>query len=1205
MPSLTPKFSMDTHPQPRQYDVFLSHHSADKPAVEVLARRLRKDGIRVFLDKWHLVPGMAWQRDLEEALAQSTCAAIFFGTAGCGAWHHEEMQLALNRAARSHGDYRVIPVLLPGAEPRQIEGFLELRTWVDFRAGLDDQAAYGRLVAGVQGIAPDAVEEELPDEPRPYRGLDRYEAADHPFFFGRDDEIRRLSERLRDDHCVAVVGASGSGKSSLVRAGLSTDLAEQIAPGIRDWQRINMVPGDDPLLHLATQLVAHVSAAERPGLVRTFRQDFEQDPRGLVTALATLFPSPPAPILLLVDQLEELVTHRPSNAEHLSVWRERSACFAANLRAAYEARLEWLRIVLTTRADFIGRFVSEDFPDLRALLERRQFWLGEMTVEDLRAAIALPAKRRGAFFEKGLVDTLIRDVRGQSGSLPLLADVLHQLWIERRGPWMTIDAYEASGGLGGGLDQRAQSTFEHRLENETQRRIAKHLFLRLTTLGQGAADTRRRVTRDELYPRIMDRAEVDRVIETLAHKDVRLLRADADSVEVTHEAVIQNWRTLRQWLSESRTRLRQHDRLSQQAKAWADNSRQPDYLYRGSQLREAEAWASEPEVLLNDREDEFLSASIQARERERRSQRRNRRLSAGLAVALLMLLGFGLQWRNYDRAVQQLSRSGYPRQLYGWQHQLTELELKQPVDLDELDWLKSDSLQELRIKAATDSASIHGIPPRARLRSLTKLTIDLGGTDVGSLNPLAAVSGLERLTLAVNGTERLWDFEFLCNLDRLQELNLDLADSHSVAEWLPWGKMNKERQLRLLSLNMKGSRARDSMWLRHLGTVRVLKLALSDDISDLGPVADFCKSLDQLEVEMAANSAASLLPVAEASELSSLTIVVRGSVSPEWQKLNLDPKWLEKLPKLEHLSLNGEFSTAPSLQRMTRLKSLELESNEITSEALLGTIPPVESLTLTLRRDKVHDLRFLDALQGSLRFLVLNDCLSNVQDWSPLAKLAKLERLTIQVPEASPASPSPSGLVLVPAEPAPLKRGTIDLAFLAKLSCLRHLEIHLARSQPANLEWLSPLAEAARFEELILHMEQSPINDLKPIAKLKSLQRLTLNLDGSRVSLNSLAEVGSQLTALTLDVSRSQGVDLEDLPRLDRLETLALTLCESDAGKLLVLGRLKRLETLDVNIVKGNDKPGTSDQAEPRGSDGASSWRQYLQIPQSLKRLRF
>jgi len=143
-------------PREKRYDVFLSHNSADKPAVEYLAQRLRQEGLEPFLDKWHLVPGDPWQEALEEALDQSRTCAVFLGPEGLGPWENEEMRVALNQRVRDP-DFRVIPVLLPNAqmpERGRLPPFLARLTWVDFRAGLDDADAFHRLVCGIKGVAP-------------------------------------------------------------------------------------------------------------------------------------------------------------------------------------------------------------------------------------------------------------------------------------------------------------------------------------------------------------------------------------------------------------------------------------------------------------------------------------------------------------------------------------------------------------------------------------------------------------------------------------------------------------------------------------------------------------------------------------------------------------------------------------------------------------------------------------------------------------------------------------------------------------------------------------------------------------------------------------------------------------------------------------------------------------------------------------------
>ena len=639
-----------------QYDVFLSHNSADKPEVETIGDRLRQERFNPFLDKWHLVPGKPWQTELTVALDASACVAIFFGPNGDGPWHNEEMQLALLKAVRTNDDHRLIPVLLPGADPSQIDGFLELRTWVDFRPGLDDEAAFQRLVAAIKGVAPDSAEGllELPDEPRPYRGIERFEGEQQQFFFGRDDEIRRLIERLEQERFVAVVGASGSGKSSLARAGFYTDAAEQTQPGIRDWRRIVLMPKSNPLLELAANLVAHLPVVERPALVKTFIDDFRNSPDGLITALTTLFPNPDQPVLLLVDQFEELFTQRPPAEQDQTEWRQRTACFAENLLTAVNHKLDWLRIVVTLRADFLDSFVGGDFPDFLTLLERRQFWLGAMGEDDFREVIVRPATQRGAFFEKGLVERILAEMHGEASALPLLEEALGALWDQRRGPWLTHQAYDDIGGVGGALADKADRIFNNLKPSD--QKIARRVFLGLIQLGEGTRDTRRRTVVASLMGFADEPERVEEVVRRFSAPGVRLITLSAhpdggDMAEVTHEALFEHWRQLDEWLDSSRDDLRFQRRLDQAARHWKDQSQATGVLWRPPDLELLNQYHERRGDDMTPLQVDFLLASRRAeqqriaqKEQQQKTLQRRLRIAVGSAIAagVLFTIALGL-----------------------------------------------------------------------------------------------------------------------------------------------------------------------------------------------------------------------------------------------------------------------------------------------------------------------------------------------------------------------------------------------------------------------------------------------------------------------------------------------------------------------------------------------------------------------------------
>jgi WD40 repeat protein len=600
------------------YHVFLSHSSADKSSVEQLALRLRdQTGLNPFLDKWHLVPGASWQPALEQALADSETVAVFFGPSDGGPWRNEELQLALVRAAQQRNDFRVIPVLLPGANPEQLGGFLGLRTWVDFREGLDSEAAFARLVAGIQGRAPSGDTFTLPDEPAPYRGLLAFDEAHSEYFFGRDADIGRTLEKLGRERFVAVVGASGCGKSSLVLGGVLPQVKQNdgiLGPGVRAW---TMRPGDRPLRALSDALAAgETSGAQRLALSDALHRRFLEHPDGLRTTVATLTTDSPGPCILVVDQLEELFTHAP---EHGGAGE--AAPFAANLRTAAQEGSGTLRILATLRADFFDRCLS--LAPLRELLQDRTVLLGSLGEEALRDVILRPAQKVGAYLEKGLLSAILQDVSREPGALPLLEDALDQLWRARRGAWLTLSAYEASGGISQALHRRAQVCYEALPPEE--REVARLLLVRLTSLGEGREDTRRRVPRSELvFPGIPE-ARVEHVLRVLSGPGARLIVVDQGSVEVAHEVLIRTWPTLRKWLDEDRRELRVQRRLAEAAGEWNEKGRQADYLYTGARMLDAEELFTRKPSLVNQLEREFLEASSQLRDQRQREAEQNAR----------------------------------------------------------------------------------------------------------------------------------------------------------------------------------------------------------------------------------------------------------------------------------------------------------------------------------------------------------------------------------------------------------------------------------------------------------------------------------------------------------------------------------------------------------------------------------------------------
>jgi tetratricopeptide (TPR) repeat protein len=608
------------------YDVLLCSSSADEPMVEALMQRLRCERIRPRLEKRHQVLGGPPPVPIESVLADCASCAVCIGTGGLGTWFTEEMQAAIEKhVGRSPGRLRVIPVLLPGAQRPdrgRLPNFLSTTTWAEFRRySLDDPEPFQRLISGIRGIEPGLATGPAPFEGQcPYRGLEPFDEAHAPFFFGRKaltewllDALRPPSGGRAESRFLAIIGPSGSGKSSLALAGLVPALRRGELGDGTPWPVVICRPGYDPLESLAVRLAPVMGREPSLAALRDVIESLEDDPRALHLAVRlALRDAPPAQrLVILVDQFEEVFTLSQDAAA-------RQALIDNLLNAASIPGGQTV-VVLTLRADFFGKCAS--YPGLAAALSSHQMLVGPMTEDELSRAIERPAQLAGCELETGLTEILLQDVERQAGALPLLQYALRELWQRRHGRRLTVAAYRAIGGLGGALENRANAIlggFE-----PAERELCRRIFLRLTQPGEGTEDTKRRARIKELVTAGDDGEALARVVQQLV--DARLITAEANgdgrpaeggTIEVAHEALIRGWRELRQWIEADRAGLRTHHRLAEAAREWDAAGRHPSYLHAEARLAVAREWAAAHRDELNALESEFLAASNDA-ERQR------------------------------------------------------------------------------------------------------------------------------------------------------------------------------------------------------------------------------------------------------------------------------------------------------------------------------------------------------------------------------------------------------------------------------------------------------------------------------------------------------------------------------------------------------------------------------------------------------------
>ncbi|WP_414587009.1 eIF2A-related protein [Scytonema sp. PCC 10023] len=457
----------------------------------------------------------------------------------------------------------------------------------------------------------------------PYKGLAYFDCTeeDAKYFYGRTALTDQLLEKVRTSNFLAVLGASGSGKSSVVRAGLLYQLKlGQRLSSSNNWQIRILKPGEQPLQSLALAFTdPGLSYIDGYAQVEKIKQLIAAN--GAVALENLIKDADTEKVVLVVDQFEEAFTLCQDI-------KERQQFFECLLGAVRKISNK-LCLVLTMRSDFFGKCTEQEYSGLAQEIQQSLVTVTPMTEEELRQVVVQPATQVNLEIESELVEQILKDVKNAPGYLPLLEYTLTEMWKQRTDNCLRLNNYVKLGGVTGTLRQRATEVYES-FSDETQKSAVRHIFVSLTQLGEGTEDTRRRVCQQDLVNKKYSEELINQVVQRLADKKLIVTEIAEKSgksgrvavVDIAHEALIRHWPVLREWVDKSRDALKTQRKIQAATEEWEKEGKSTDYLFKGLQLAQAKKLIEDDinTEELSSLALEFIQASQQEHERQKREE---------------------------------------------------------------------------------------------------------------------------------------------------------------------------------------------------------------------------------------------------------------------------------------------------------------------------------------------------------------------------------------------------------------------------------------------------------------------------------------------------------------------------------------------------------------------------------------------------------